>query len=486
MVLWYILTFGCLSLVLMLLFFISYSRYFYKELDKILKIKAHVFWQVIEDFRKVYNRDLYSAVNMAMKFRDFKTNIPDVKIFWLSRSQELNLFSDYIQISDCHGNFIASSHNNFPEVLPLTPKESSILFLNKPVIKNLSIAKVLYRVIYKPIFLKGKCEYLIMVATELRPAMFFLRRVFASMLVLVPFIIFISILLGNLFVGRILKVVNQIAKTAERLHAENLTMRVKTDASDREIKHLVDTFNNMIARLEDSFKHINQFSTAVSHELKTPLAIMRGESELALAKERSAEEYKKVIKNNLVELERMRRIVQDLFLLARINYQTEILKFVDLDLVEFFRDIYGQSNILAKDKNINIHFECLADDIFVRADNVHLRRVFLNLIHNAIKFTPRGKEIFIKVNKDRDNAIVSIRDTGRGIPKEEQEKVFELFYRTKISADEDEYSLGLGLNIVKKIVQLHKGKIYLNSESGKGCEFILTLPLSKNIIVSSV
>jgi len=479
MVLWYILTLGCVSLVLIGLFFVSYSRYFYKELDKLLKIKAFVFWQLVEDFRGTYNRDLTSAVNMAMKFRDFKTNVPEAKIFWLSRSQELNLFSDYIQVSDCKSSFIASSHLNLPQGLPLTPKETSILFLNKPIIKNIKILDVLYRVIYRPIFLQGRCEYIIIIATELRPAMFFLRRVFGSAMILMPFIIFVSILLGNLFVGRILKVVNEISRTAERLHVESLTMRVKTEASDKEIKHLVDTFNNMIARLEESFKHISQFSTAVSHELKTPLAIMRGESELALLKERSQDEYKRVIKDNLDEVNRMRKIVQDLLLLTRINYQTEILKFSELDLVSFFKDVYGQSKILADEKKINLHIEYLADDIIVRADDVHLRRLFFNLIQNAIKFTPKEKDIFIKLNKDNINATVSIIDTGKGISKQEQKKIFDMFYRTKVPGQEDEYSMGLGLSIVKAIVKAHKGTISLNSDLGKGSEFIVILPLAE-------
>jgi len=479
MTLWYILTLGLISFLLVGLFFITYSRYFYQELDKVLKIKASVFWQLIEDFRLTYNRDLSSAVSMAMKFRDFKTNVPEAKIYWLSRSQELNLFSDYVQVSDGNKNFIASSHYDLLESLPLTSKETSILFLNKPIINNVSILNTLYRVIYKPIFSRGKCEYIIMIATELKPALSFLRRVFVSTMILIPFVILISIFLGNLFVGRILKVVRQISNTAERLHAESLTMRVKTEASDKEIKHLVDTFNSMIARLEESFRHISQFSTAVSHELKTPLAIMRGESEIALLQDRPPEEYKRVIKDNLKEIHRMRKIVQDLLLLTRINYQTEILKFRELDLSEFFKDVFEQSKILASKKEMRMHIEFLQKDIIVRAEEVHLRRLFFNLIDNAIKFTPQGKDIFITLSKDNTNAIVSIKDTGRGISKQEQEKIFDMFYHLKQSGDQDKYSIGLGLSIVKAITKAHKGTIAVTSEIGKGFEVIINLPLAE-------
>ena len=287
-------------------------------------------------------------------------------------------------------------------------------------------------------------------------------------------IIFFASFLGRIFVVQILKPVRQIADTAEKISHEDLALRVRAEGVDEEMKHLVNAFNEMISRLETSFKHIQEFSSHVAHELKTPLAVIRGESELALRKEREPTEYRRALESNLRETERMINVTEDLLLLSRLEYESEVYRFERFDLVKFLEEIREQSEILSAPKEVEVALETPSGPLFLKGDPLHLRRLFLNLIDNAIKFTPSGGRIRLRVSKRDSRAEVTVSDNGAGIAPADLPRIFDKFFhrdRNGTAAGN-----GLGLAIAQSIARAHRGTIEVASQPNQGATFTVILP----------
>jgi signal transduction histidine kinase len=296
-------------------------------------------------------------------------------------------------------------------------------------------------------------------------------------LVPIPLTLLFGYIVGQMIVEKILKPIKEITDTANNITHEDLNLRVKAENVDEELRCLIEAFNGMVSRLGESFEYITDSSSYIAHELKTPIAIIRGESEFALKKEREKDEYKRVINVNLEEAKRMLKIIEDLLLLTKMNYQPDVLKFEQIDLTQFIQIIYEQAKILASKKNIMVNIDIPEGAGIVNADELHLRRLFFNLIDNAIKFTPVNGDIRISLKYENKKGVVSIADTGIGIGKENLPKLFDKFFRIEGKVKDSSPSSGLGLSIAQSIVKLHKGEIAITSELGKGSIFTVLLPL---------
>jgi len=296
-------------------------------------------------------------------------------------------------------------------------------------------------------------------------------------LVPIPLTLLFGYIIGQMIVGKILKPIKEITDTANNITHEDLSLRVKADNVDEELRCLIEAFDGMVSRLGESFEYITDSSSYIAHELKTPIAIIRGESEFALKKEREKDEYKRVIDVNLQEAKRMLKIIEDLLLLTKMNYQPDVLKLEQIDLTQFIKIIYEQAKILASKKNIMVNIDIPEGAGVVNADELHLRRLFFNLIDNAIKFTPANGNIRISLKYEKQKAAVSIADTGIGIGEENLPKLFDKFFRIEGKVKDSSPSSGLGLSIAQSIVKLHKGEIAITSELGKGSIFTVLLPL---------
>ena len=297
--------------------------------------------------------------------------------------------------------------------------------------------------------------------------------------ILVPILLTLlfGYIVGQMIVEKILKPIKEITDTANNITHEDLSLRVKAENVDEELRCLIEAFNGMVSRLGESFEYITDSSSYIAHELKTPIAIIRGESEFALKKEREKDEYKRVISVNLEEAKRMLKIIEDLLLLTKMNYQPDVLKLEQIDLTQFIQIIYEQAKILASKKNIMVNINIPEGAGMVNADELHLRRLFFNLIDNAIKFTPANGNIRISLKYENQKAVVSIADTGIGIGKENLPKLFDKFFRIEGKVKDSSPSSGLGLSIAQSIVKVHKGEIAITSEIGKGSIFTVLLPL---------
>ena len=293
----------------------------------------------------------------------------------------------------------------------------------------------------------------------------------------IPLTLLFGYFIGQMAVSRVLKPIRQITDTVNNITHEDLSVRVRVERVDTELRSLIAAFNDMISRLEEAFDYITDSSSYIAHELKTPIAIIRGESEFALKKEREKTEYQRVISVSLDETKRMLKIIEDLLLLTKMNYQPDALALERLELTNFAQILYEQAKILAAQKNITVNINTPEKTCFINADELHLRRLFLNLLDNAIKFTPAGGSIGISLSHDDRKAWISVSDTGIGIEQDNLPKLFDKFFRIDGTVKDNSPSSGLGLSIAQSIAELHKGDISVSSQPGKGTVFTVSLPI---------
>ncbi|HJT27181.1 MAG TPA: heavy metal sensor histidine kinase [Pyrinomonadaceae bacterium] len=263
----------------------------------------------------------------------------------------------------------------------------------------------------------------------------------------------------------------------QRISAENLSARLDVTNSRDELGHLATTINELLARLENAFKEQQRFIADASHELRTPLAVLRGETEVALGKTRTVDEYQQSLSLIQDEAERLSRIVEDLFILARqpINTRAALNK-ERVSLNDAVRDCARAAQVLAFRKGVRLKLEKDSPSIALNGDEDLIKRMLLNLLDNAVKYTPAGGEISLALVRQNGNAEIVVRDTGIGIPAEAQPRVFDRFYRVDKARARTMGGAGLGLSIAQWIVEVHGGSINLASTSGHGSTFTIVLP----------
>lgn len=292
----------------------------------------------------------------------------------------------------------------------------------------------------------------------------------------------LSILGGHFVAGRSLRPVVAITEAAKHISARQLSMRVPHSGTGDELDDLANTLNEMLDRVENSFRQIRQFTADAAHELRTPLTALRGSAEFALTQPRSQDRLRGVIEQSLDYYRVLSRVTDDLLLLARLDAGQEPLAFERFSLPKLIDDIVDLYKPLATERGINIAVQHVGET-WVRADQGKIRRLFSNLLDNAIKYM--GGTGTVEVNNfDRNGDVgVTIADSGPGIPARDLPHVFERFYRVDGArtpkGDVDSRSVGLGLAICRSIVQAHHGEIWIESTPGHGTQVTFHLPRSK-------
>lgn len=302
-----------------------------------------------------------------------------------------------------------------------------------------------------------------------------LQNLFSIFLLLVPIVLLISVVGGYFLAKQSLKPVDEITQTARKITAINLQERIHVINPDDEIGRLTETLNNMIGRLEASFEKVAQFSTDASHELRTPLTIMRGEIELALRETQTIRSYKETLVSLLEEVVRMTSIIDGLILLAKSDRGTVKLERKPTRLDVLVNEIKEDAEVLAERKKINVSIAKL-EETTVLGDEIRLRQLMLNLVDNAIKYTPDGGKVTLSLERNNGNVSFIVEDTGIGIPLNAMDKIFNRFYRVDKSRSRLPDGLGLGLSISKWVAEAHGGKLLAESKVGKGSKFTVILP----------
>ncbi len=326
----------------------------------------------------------------------------------------------------------------------------------------------------------GSSAFLVRVGIPLTPADDARKSFLYSLFFLAPLGVLAAALLGWQMARRALRPMKDLAAAARGIDIEKLQQRLPTRGSGDEVDELARSFNETLGRLEDSVGQMKQFTASISHELRTPLTVLRGETEVALLKSRSIEDYRHLLSSQLEELDKLTRLINDLLVLA--NAEAGQIRWAgqNVDLSALAVSLAEQLEPVAASQGIELQTST-ESNVNVCGDASWLERVVLNLLDNAIKFSPRGGRIQLSVAAENGFAALRVEDKGMGIPPEALPHIFERFYRAEPSRSKHLPGVGLGLALARWIVEKHRGKITVESEPGRGTLFTVRLPLYSSV-----
>lgn len=305
------------------------------------------------------------------------------------------------------------------------------------------------------------------------------KRLLAAMLLVAPIILFASTLVGYALVGRTLEPVDRIVDEVEAItDGRSLHRRLAVLDAGGELARLSTTLNAMMGRLERSFSTLRRFTADASHELKTPLTVLRAGIERAITHPKTPPELLEVLDETLGEVHRMTEMVDALLMLARADEGRAPLHLEQVDLTELVTDIGETANILGEQAGVNVAVRAPAEPLEVAADPARIRQLLMNLMTNAIKYTPRGGAVRIELARQAANVVLVVRDTGIGIAPGDLPHIFDRFWRADEARSRtgERPGTGLGLAISKWIAEAHGGEIDVQSRPARGTTFTVTLP----------
>jgi heavy metal sensor kinase len=303
-----------------------------------------------------------------------------------------------------------------------------------------------------------------------------LRGLLLTLGISLPVLIALAAAGGYWIMRRTLRPLDEITSGAERITSRNLGERLPVAHSGDEIERLALALNRMIARLDESFQYIRRFTADASHELRTPLTVLRGELEAIAQRPRLDDDLRDTLGSSLEETERLSRIVESLLAISRYDAGEVQMEQVQVDLSELALSTVEQLRLLAEDRNITLCCETKAE-VTMNGDRARLKQVIVNLVDNAIKYTPECGTVKVVVGAESNQAWLRVADNGAGIPADALPHLFERFYRVDKARSRQMGGTGLGLAIVKSIVTAHDGQVTVASTEGNGSQFQITFPL---------
>ncbi len=335
-----------------------------------------------------------------------------------------------------------------------------------------------HRQITMPIMNRGRfTEELIKIATPLADHFTSLTRLRTILYVSFPVALFLAILLGYFFTALSFRSVREITKEAATIHFDRMQGRLPLPVAKDELYSLTETFNALLGRLEESIIRQKRFTGDVSHELRTSLAVLRGEAQLALRRERPAEEYKEALVSILDESVHMSGIVEDLLLLSRAQSKSVAMSWERVDTPDFLFELESMVKSEFKNRKISLTYEMDIPDHFYAAKS-YLLLSLKNILINAAKHTKDRKEVLIRGYMEDEQVHFAIRDYGEGIPAESIPHIFESFYRADTARNRKEGGAGIGLSLAQALIGLHQGEIDVESKVGEGSKFTVSIPES--------
>ena len=417
-----------------------------------------------------------AAAVRALEERGFLPLVDEGEL--MSQFPELARIDKFFQIFSPSGTITIRSPNVKQHEMPLSRQALEVAYAGRTLFESAKYPKEPpLRLISVPIVYRGSLLYIIQVGTTMDSVEHTLNRLLLVLLVSMPVALVVSLAGGWFMAGRALRPVDAITLAAQRIAGGDLTQRLTAPVSADEIGRLANTFNDMIDRLETSFRQIRQFSSDASHELRTPLTVMRGETELALRRPRETEDYKAVMESNLEEIDRMTRIVDELLFLSRADMGEVKMEHLPVSLDSLIEDVQRQASLLGQERDVQVLLSATTPAV-VLGDELRLRELFLNLVDNAIKYSRSGGTVEMALTIEQEQARLSVTDHGIGIAQEDQPQIFDRFYRTDHARAHTKKGTGLGLAICIWIAESHRGQIEVQSKIGEGSTFTVLLPLA--------
>ena len=322
----------------------------------------------------------------------------------------------------------------------------------------------------------GGANYLVETGAPMDEVQADLRKWLYFLAAMLPVVAAIALGGGYVLVKRALSPVDRIAASAERISSLNLSERLPVPQTGDELERLSLALNHMIERLDAGFQYSRRFVADASHELRTPLTVLRGELEGLVQEPRLTPEWRERLGSALEEVERLANIVEGLFSISRLDAGEAAAEWVKFDLAQLASATADQMSLLAEDKHIQV--KCAASQaVWMEGDRSRLKQVVVNLLDNAIKYTPQGGAVGLTVGTQDSRAVLEVADNGIGIPPEALPRVFDRFFRVDKTRSREQGGAGLGLSIVKSICAAHHGRVDVSSTPGHGSRFRVEFPL---------
>jgi two-component system, OmpR family, sensor kinase len=318
-------------------------------------------------------------------------------------------------------------------------------------------------------------DFLIVTAEPLDLVAADLRLVRGVLFIAMPFLVGMAGIGGYLLASRGLAPLGWMAEQSRQITGHNLDSRLEIGEAAYELAVLASSFNELLSRLDQSFESMRRFVADASHELRTPISVIRGEADVALSQNRTPAEYRESLAIILDESRRLSRLVDDLLNLARADAGHMKLQMREFYFNDLLAECCRSVQALAGARSIQLECRC-PEDVPFQGDEELLRRLVVNLLDNAIRYTPRAGSVIASLNAQGSELRIQVSDTGSGIPPETAVHVFERFYRGDAARSRHDGGFGLGLAIVKWIAESHKGEVDLSSRPGHGSTFTVTLP----------
>jgi heavy metal sensor kinase len=335
------------------------------------------------------------------------------------------------------------------------------------------------RVLEKPVTVSDRMYTIqtAVVTNGVRRTLHNLRTVF---FLLAPAFILIAAFGSYYMSRRALATVDEITAMARSINDRNLDSRLPALKTNDELQRLSDTLNQMLTRIEGSFKRTRQFTADASHELRTPVSLIRTEAELALRKSRSEEEYRNALSHIHTESVRTSELIESLLTLARADSGADVLQLRSLRYMEFLREVAIEWEPMFAAAGLKFESSLLPNEVLVNADEATLRRLLIILLDNARKNTPESGKVILRAQRENGRVTVSIEDTGVGIEARDLPRIFDRFYRVDKVRSRSVGGVGLGLSLAKWIADQHHTKIAVVSTPGKGSVFSFSLDTSSD------
>lgn len=455
--LWYSGLFLMLELIIGITVFFYLKHSLEKDLDHSLTKQTEMIYNFVEE----------SKIDLSSFEPDSVYSSADELVYdIIFEAVALNPRNSYIQV-ELNDNLLFKTQNLIDEKIPF-PKVPQDKIVIRDIL-NGHLSEFPIRAAYLQ-----KNNYKITVAYPSHLIEETLANLTDIYIIIAPLFLVLSIIGGSILSARSLSRIDKIIRKTDEITTQNLDEKIPGEEFNDEYGRLVLTMNRMIKRIKTSLDYMNHFSIAASHELKTPLTILRGEVEVALRHPKTPEQYREIIKSNYEEILRLINIVDRLFLISRFDNKLITMNRKAVDLRSFLEKTLDSLGYLSTEKNNVINLE-VENHIEVELDPDLIRQVLTNLIENAIKYGYEGEPIRVTACKYGKKVKVAVINKGEGIQEEDISRIFDRFYRIETSRSRKLGGTGLGLSIVKSIINLHDGEILVNSEPGKETEFYFLL-----------
>jgi signal transduction histidine kinase len=373
----------------------------------------------------------------------------------------------YVEVVYADGKLIDKTPNLLNQTLYYDPGEKNETFFNT------SLSGMFIRQFQVPVKNPdNKIEGYILIATSLGEYELVLYNLRWVLIISFPFVIVILFFFSKYFSGKSISPVNNVINIAEKITRENLQERIKLPGHKDEIYTLVNTINNLLDRLEDSIIREKQFTSDASHELKTPLSIIKGTLEVLIRKPRETSEYVEKINYCVKEVDRISSLLEQLLLLARYDRENIKPNIEKVDLSKIISSVIYRHESLANEKNIKIVCSDLKN-IIINADMNMTEVIIDNIYSNALKYTQENGRVSVELNKAGNKTLCTISDNGPGMSEENLNKIFDRFYRIDESRNSEIKGYGLGLSIVKKLADIQDIRIEFESKVSEGTKVTL-------------